>query len=144
MSKETIKIIREVHRSENRNWINKIRLQAKQDIIYALFGLPIVKYNIGVTLYYWEEREVKLIVEGFGFFIIESNENGIAWFVDFLVNQAARHNEIVKKLIYRVDEESSWRKINQFIPNKRLIDYIDCIKLIDKSTTKQIINKWEF
>lgn len=144
MSSETIKITRRLIKNANKRYNNHISIQGKIELIIGIIGKPHNKVEAGVFVWNWKDKEVKLFWKGFGFFELESDEHGIKWFLDFLVERAKIYNDKIKYGIYECKNNVEWDLIKVLIGDDRLSPYLDCIKIVDMSNKKKVYNYWQF
>lgn len=135
MPRESIKIARKLVPNGNNRFTNKIFLQTKIELLIAIMGKPhnvVAKDN---WIYYWRDKEVKLVWKGFGFFELTSDERGVSWFLECLIEQSKKYNDFIKYQLYGCKNELDWSLIREMIGDNRLLVYLNSIKLVDYATT---------
>jgi len=129
--KNCIKILRRLKKNESGVLVNNIQILGGIELVMAVLGKPHNLVKEGDWIYYWRDYEAKLWWKGFGVFELESDDHGVKWFVDHLVKQGQRYNEVVKYGVYGCKNDLEWGIIRQLCSPNRLIVYLDKIQLIN-------------
>lgn len=92
-----------------------------------LFGTPHYNNVLRNELYKWQDINTKLINNGFGFYTIISNNNGIKKFIATLMLNIENHNRKILEL-YRIKDKNEWEKLIKYYEFE-LIDWVKTISL---------------
>lgn len=134
---EIVKITRKLRKTKDNNYFNVMRLQIKKELLVGILGKPTYKIEIDKTIYEWEEEGVKLFYSGPGFFRIDSNDRGMAWFINHFLERAKNYNEIIKKVVYGCKNDIEWSVVKEMIGSDGLIVHLSEIQILDHQSKEE-------